>query len=232
MSSAEQAFWLAHLGAADRFTAWVGGVIGPYLGRSVLEVGCGTGTFTRLLAHAAARVVAVDLDPGFVAAARAATASHPHVRVECADATAAGMPRDFDTVVMLDVLEHVADDVGLLRKLREALAPGGRIILKVPALPALFSPLDAAIGHHRRYSRRSLRRAMEAAGYAPVLCRPFNALGILGWWLNGTVLKRRTPPAEQVALFDRLVPWLRRLERLTGPPVGLSLIAVATRVER
>ena len=209
MSSNEQAFWLKHLGAADQFTAWVGAEIRPHLGRSILEIGCGTGTFTRLFAAGAERVVALDIDPEFVAATRAATSDMPQVKVDCADALKTELPRDLDTVVMLDVLEHLPDDVGMLKKLRESLAPGGRIVLKVPAMPSLFSPLDSAIGHYRRYSARTLREALVAADFAPTLCKSFNVLGILGWWLNGRVLKRTAPPADQVKLFDLLTPWLR-----------------------
>lgn len=231
MEQSEQAFWLAHLGAADRFTSWVVSEIRPYLGRAILEVGCGTGTFTRLLAAGAERVRALDIDPDFVAQARATLEAAPHVEVECGDVTQARLPQEFDTVVLLDVLEHIDDDVGLLRKLHAALVPGGRIVVKVPAIPSLFCPMDAAIGHHRRYSRRTLVQALQAGGFAPIACRPFNAAAIAGWWLNGKVLKRTVPPAEQVSLFDRLVPLLSRAERLLRPPVGLSLIAAAARVE-
>ncbi len=227
----EQAFWLEHLGAADRFTAWVVSEIRPYLGRAILEVGCGTGTFTRHLAGAADRVLALDLDDRFVAAARAALADAPHVRVECADATSTPLARDFDTVVLLDVLEHIADDLGFLRKLHGALRPGGRLVVKVPAIPALYCPMDEAIGHHRRYDRRTLARVLAEAGFALDVSRPFNAAAIGGWWLNGKVLKRTIPPAEQLGAFDRLVPLISRLERLLRPPFGLSLIAAATRVE-
>jgi SAM-dependent methyltransferase len=231
MSSSEQAFWLKHLGAADQFTAWVGSEIQPHIGRAVLEIGCGTGTFTRLFAAGADRVVALDIDPGFVDTARAATANLPQVHVECSDALRADLPKGLDTVVMLDVLEHLPDDVAMLKKLRGSLAPGGRIVLKVPAMPSLFSPMDRAIGHYRRYSPRSLRQALDAAGFTPTVCKSFNVLGILGWWLNGRVLGRTTPPADQVKLFDMLTPWLRRIEQAVRPPIGLSLIAVATRTD-
>ena len=227
----EQAFWLAHLGAANHFTQWVVSEIRPYLGRAILEVGCGTGTFTRCFVRDADRILALDIDPRFVAEARAALAHAPHVTVECADATATPLARDFDTVVLLDVLEHIADDVGFLRKLRETLRPGGRIVIKVPAIPRLFCPMDAAIGHYRRYDRRTLARTLAEGGFALDACKPFNAAAIAGWWLNGKVLKRTTPPAEQVSAFDRVVPVLSRAERLLHLPFGLSLIAAATRAE-
>jgi SAM-dependent methyltransferase len=227
----EQAFWLTHLGAADRFTSWVVSEIRPYLGRAILEVGCGTGTFTRHLAAEADRVLALDIDERFATAARVALADMAHVRVECADATAGSLGGGFDTVVLLDVLEHIADDVGFLRQLRGTLQPGGRIVIKVPAIPRLYCGMDSAIGHHRRYDRRSLARALGEAGFALASCRPFNAAAIAGWWLNGKVLKRTIPPAEQVGAFDRLVPFLSWAERQLRLPFGLSLIAAATRVE-
>jgi 2-polyprenyl-3-methyl-5-hydroxy-6-metoxy-1,4-benzoquinol methylase len=229
MSSAEQAFWLDHLGQADRFSGWVAGEIAPYLGRAILEIGCGTGTFTRLMAPAADRLLAIDIDAQFVRTARKAVAAFPAVKVERADVTKSALPQDFDTVVMLDVLEHIEDDVAMLKRLRACLAPGGRIVVKVPAIPSLHGPMDDAIGHFRRYDSETLRAALEAAGFEMIACRPFNMLAILGWWLNGKVLGRTVPPGEQVRLFDRLVPLLRAVERLIGPPFGLSLIVAARR---
>jgi 2-polyprenyl-3-methyl-5-hydroxy-6-metoxy-1,4-benzoquinol methylase len=230
MSSAEQAFWLDHLGRADRFSRWVAAEIAPFIGRSILEVGCGTGTFTRLMAPAAERLLAIDIDAGFVRAARKAVAAFPAAKVERADVTKSALPQDFDTVVMLDVLEHIEDDVAMLKRLRTCLAPGGRIVVKVPAIPSLHGPMDAAIGHYRRYDPETLRAVLAAAGFEMIGCRPFNMLAILGWWLNGKVLGRTKPPGEQVRLFNLLVPALRLVERLIGPPTGLSLIAASRRV--
>ncbi|HTD26018.1 MAG TPA: methyltransferase domain-containing protein, partial [Candidatus Elarobacter sp.] len=131
----------------------------------------------------------------------------------------------FDTVVCANVLEHVADDAASLRAMRALLAPGGRVVLIVPALHALYGTIDAAIGHHRRYTREEIDAKLHAAGLEVEHVSYFNLLGMVGWWLNARVLKRRSVPGLQARLNDRLVPLLR-LERRLKPPIGMSLLAV------
>ncbi|HEX6101616.1 MAG TPA: class I SAM-dependent methyltransferase [Alphaproteobacteria bacterium] len=226
-----QALWLERLEEAGNFTRWVGEAIRPHVRGRALEIGCGTGTYTELLAKWCDEVVAIDLDPAFAEAARRRFADEPKVRVMQADARRLPDLGTFDSIVMLDVLEHIEDDVSMLRLLRERLGASGRLVLKVPAMPALYGALDSAIGHHRRYSRRSLARAAAEAGLALTECRAFNLAAAPGWWLNGRILGRTHPPQTQLRLYDRLVPLFRIIDRVSGPPVGTSLIAAAARIE-
>jgi 2-polyprenyl-3-methyl-5-hydroxy-6-metoxy-1,4-benzoquinol methylase len=228
MDDTAQDFWLAKLGDADRFSRWVFDAIAPSLTGNVLEVGCGVGTFTALIAAAGHDVTAIDINPSYVATARSRLSAQSRVTVVEGDATRMSWAASFDTVVLLDVLEHIEDDVGFLRRLRACLKPGGRLVAKVPAGQWLYSPMDAAIGHFRRYSKKSLRRVLAAADLAAIEQRYFNAAGILGWWLNGRVLKRTTPPQEQIALFEAAVPILRTIESVARP-IGLSIIATGER---
>lgn len=226
-----QALWLERLEEAGNFTRWVGAKIRPFVRGRVLEVGCGTGTYTELLAGWSDAVVAVDLDPAFAAATRRRFADRPQVQVLEGDVRRLPALGRFDSIVMLDVLEHIEDDVGTLAGLRDLLAEAGRLVLKVPASPALYGALDSAIGHHRRYSRGSLAEAASRAGLVLTECRPFNLAAAPGWWLNGRVLRRSHPPQHQLRLYDRLVPAFRLVDRLTGPPFGTSLIAAAHRAD-
>jgi SAM-dependent methyltransferase len=224
--SAAQDFWLDRLGVAHRFNAWVFSRFRRHLGRNVLEVGCGSGNFTTLIAADGRQVTGCDLHAPYVDIARARLAGYPQARVLCADATQAAFGDGYDTVVLLDVLEHIADDVGFLTRLRATLRPGGRIILKVPAYRWLYCGMDRAIGHYRRYDRASLRATLRAGGFEVVEQRYFNMFAVLGWFLNGKLLKRTTPPAEQLAAFERLVPLFRVFEAVMRVPFGISLIAV------
>ena len=199
------------------------------MGPSVLEVGCGTGNFTLLLAESGRRVTGVEVNADYVVQARKRLKSWPNVQVMCGDATTAEWTETFDSIVLLDVLEHIETDVDFLGRVRQTLKPGGRLILKVPAGPWLYSPMDRAIGHYRRYDRPSLDKAIQTAGMDVATMRYFNLPGTLGWWLNGRVLKRTIPPSEQISLFESLVPLLRASESLVSPPFGLSLIAVCKR---
>ena len=227
-SRAAQDFWLENLGEADRFNRWVLSRYERHLGPEVLEVGCGSGNFSVLMAARGHKVTGIDIEPAYVAAAQKRLADFAGSSAAVGDATAAEFAARFDTVVALDVLEHIADDAAFLERLRGALKPGGKIVLKVPAGPRLHSPMDDAIGHHRRYDRGSLAATLRRAGFEPVEIGHINMPGVFGWWWNGKVLKRDNPPAEQVRLFEALVPLFRAAETVLPLPLGLSLIAIAS----
>ena len=226
--------WLDSLQSATHYNQWIFSRIAPYLKERTLEVGCGNGNFTALIAQYCSQLVAVDLNADYVAQTKQRLSQYEHVEVIAADATEMDSAQTFDTIILLDVLEHIEDDADLLLRLRRQLAPGGTLLLKVPAIAALYNPLDAAVGHYRRYTSQTLRQAILKAKdeTTPSFAEPkidyFNAVGILGWWLNGSVLKRSTPPGQQVGLFDRCVPLFQTVEDWRSPPIGLSLFAAAT----
>lgn len=226
MDASAQTFWLENLKRANHYNAWIFSQLLPHLGQDVLEVGCGNGNFTQLLAQQCSKVVAIDINEEYVNLAKARLEG-TGVEIFVADA-AQIQPQPVDTVVMLDVLEHIEDDGQMLRHLSTCLKPGGKLIVKVPACLWLYSSLDAAIGHCRRYSKRAIASVCEQAHFSPPLVWFFNAAGIPGWWLNGR-LGRTTASPHQVELFDRVVPLLRMLEARVKPPLGLSLFAVATK---
>ena len=99
-------------------------------------------------------------------------------------------------------------------------------------MPALYGAADRAVGHHRRYTRAGLDRAIREAGFGEATLWRFNAFGTVGWWLNGKLLGRAGPPAGQIRAFDGMVPLLRRLDGLARLGVGLSLFAAAARPRR
>jgi SAM-dependent methyltransferase len=228
-----QNFWLQNLQKANGFTRWVIDEISPWLGRHVLEVGCGVGTYTVELAAGPRVVVAVDIYEQFAEEARRRVAPLANVHVFIGDAAridiAMPNPEGFDSVILLDVLEHIEHDMEFLARMRSRLRIGGHLILKVPAMPSLFSPMDEAIGHWRRYDKATLNEVMTRAGFEVIALWPFNAFAVPAWWLNGRVLKRDSPPAEQIAFFEHLVPVLRRLDRIARLMCGISLIAVGQR---
>jgi glycosyltransferase involved in cell wall biosynthesis len=212
-----------------RYNGFLWDLMQPFIGRRVLEVGAGTGLLTRFLAKRE-RVLATELDPEYVDLLRRTFADKPNVEVRPLDVArlaADGIPpRSFDTVVCSNVLEHIEDDGKALAAMRDVLEPGGRVVLIVPALQSLYGSIDRAIHHYRRYSRTELTDKLERAGLAVEHVSYFNMLGVPGWFLNARVLKRSSVPGVQARINDWLVPWLR-LERRFGPPVGMSLLAVA-----
>lgn len=220
---------LDRLAQTRRFNAWMAETITPFVGRRVLEIGAGIGNLTRRLAPGREFYVASDIDDEHLARLAARVAHRPNVRVARVDLSRSEdfepMRESVDTVVCLNVVEHVEDDLAALRNLCRALVPGGRAIVLVPEGQSIYGELDAVLGHWRRYSADELRAKMEQAGFEVERMFGFNRVTRPGWWLNGRLLKRRTFSRAQLWLFDRLV-WLWR--RLDGwlPWPGVSLIAV------
>lgn len=215
------------------YNHWVFSTFRGHVAGRVLEVGSGTGNITRFLAMTGTQVVALEPVPHFQERAKDALRHMSHVSSVRGFLHELPVPTDdaamFDTVVSCNVLEHIEDHVEALRQVRAQLRPGGKAIMFVPAGPMAFGRLDRELGHFRRYTRGSLRRAFEDAGLEWVEGRYSNGVGLLGWWFNSVVLRRRHVPVKQAKAFNRLVPMLSAIERMLPMPMGQSVIGVARR---
>ncbi|HEX9780338.1 MAG TPA: class I SAM-dependent methyltransferase [bacterium] len=224
---------LETMSLAGRYQQWMFGQLAHALGQRIVECGAGIGNMTRLLTDREL-VVAVDHHGPCVEALEKRFSAYPNVVPLLLDLGEPGVSALAryrpDTVVCINVMEHIEDDAGLLRRLHGILAPGGALALLVPAMPSLYGTIDRRLRHFRRYDKRRLAALMEATGFRVAELFFMNAVAPLGWFINGRVLKRSTQAPRQVLVFDRLiVPWLSRLERIIRPPFGLSLIAIAYR---
>jgi len=219
---------------APRYNAWMYETIAPWVCRRVLEVGSGIGNMSeQLLRGNPEHLVLTDIDPWYQDQVRARFGSRPEVRVEgleLPDASArTRFERDrIDTVVALNVVEHIEDDVEAVRSMAEIVTPGGRVVILVPAMQALYGEMDRELGHFRRYSRQSLTRVLTLAGLRVERLMWFSRFSVLGWWFNGRVRRQRFIPVRQLRMLNVLVPVLR-MERFLPLPFGLSLIAVGSR---
>ena len=198
-----------------------------WIGRSVLEIGSGIGNLSAFLADRE-RLVLTDTREEYLSRLRARFAGRPNIsvaRLYLPDDDGAVAGERFDTIICLNVLEHIDDDISALHAIRRLLAPSGRLVLLVPALPALYGTIDRALGHHRRYKRAGLGELLRATGFTPAHVEYFNMAGIPGWWFAGRVMRRALIPGGSLKLYDALVP-LFRLERFIPWRVGQSLIAI------
>lgn len=220
---------LDNLDDADNYATWIFELIAPYLGDEVLEVGAGHGTFTEILARKAKRVVTSDPSERCVGILRRRFSEDSSVEVLHGSIDAAATRGPFETVILINVLEHIKDDDGALRELAGLLVkPGGRVVLWVPAFSFLYSDFDRRIGHHRRYLKAGLRTQLSYAGYEVQHIRYVNAVGAVAWLVVARFLRRAPTSGTPVKLFDRyFVPVLKRLERRWHPPFGQSVFAVA-----
>ncbi|PYP58005.1 MAG: hypothetical protein DMD44_09015 [Gemmatimonadetes bacterium] len=221
---------LERMAAAPRFNRWMFERLRPWIGRRVLEVGAGIGNISAFVVdHAGVeRVVLTDTEPFYLNRLRERFAGRPQVavaelRLPARDPRLAA--ERLDTVVCLNVLEHIEQDGAALRAVRDLLQPAGRLVLLVPSLRALYGSLDEALGHFRRYVPDELRAELQGAGFRVRHLEYFNLAGVPGWWLTGRVLRRRLIPAGALRCYEALVP-LFRLERFLPWRIGQSLIAI------
>lgn len=215
---------------ARRYFAWQSNMSAKALGRRVLEVGCGLGNFTEFLLDREA-IVGIDIDEECVRLHRERFSGKGHVKSRVLDALDPAFlelaGENIDSVACLNVLEHISDDRLTLERFQQILPSGGRVVLLVPAFKALYGPIDANLGHYRRYTKRSLRETAEAAGLRAIELRFMNSVGFLGWWANAKLLPREEQSEGQIGLFDNwIVPILARVESMVEPPVGQSIFAV------
>ncbi|WP_200387712.1 class I SAM-dependent methyltransferase [Thiocapsa imhoffii] len=215
---------------AENYTRWILSGFTPFMGHSLLEVGLGHGGYRRFL-PAGIDYLGVDIDPECVAQARARHASEDYLVADVTDPALAERiaPRRIDTVLCINVLEHIEQDEEAVAALLATLVPGGHLLILVPAFSALYSDLDRMAGHVRRYRFADIAR-LTARGGDLIERRYFNALGGLGWWVNKAMRHTSLDAASvngQIRFFDRfVVPIARAVDVIARPVFGQSMICV------
>ncbi len=227
-SEPENYVMLRRLERLQRYNRWIWDRLKPFVGQRVLEIGSGSGMMTRFL-YGRELIVASDKETPYLDRLQNAFRRRPGIAVERADLDSddslALSRYSFDTVLCVNILEHLSDDVAALRRAHALLVPGGRVVIYVPAGSNLYGTLDQGVGHQRRYDRDELVAKLAEAGFALEEIGYHNEIGRFGWWLNSKVLQRRSLPLAQSKIFDRLVPLFRAIEG-DHPSTGLSLVAV------
>jgi glycosyltransferase involved in cell wall biosynthesis/phospholipid N-methyltransferase len=223
---------LNSLTGTPQYVSWITSLVRPHLGATVFEVGAGLGNFTGRLMGKKLRYVAAEHDPLYLHALRNRFLRTPSVQVTELDpenpAGFAPFAGQFESALCLNLLESVENPEQVVRGLASTLQPGGNLVLLAPQGPRLFGPLDAGLGHKRRFSAQQLRQLLEAAGLEVVEERGFNKIGSLSWWISGRLFGQRKMNRLLLKLWDKTVWFWRRVDILL-PWRGLSLIAVARR---
>jgi len=209
------------------YNKWIYEIFRPYMGRNVLEVGCGIGNLSQYFLGACDKLVGVDTSIFFIQHLKI---DYPEMEIYNFDITDEKVlsleSKKFDTIVAVNVLEHIKDDEKALSNMFKLLQPEGHLLLFVPALNCLFGSLDEGVSHFRRYDKKQLRHKVERTGFKVEKIFYGNLLGILGWVINGKILKRKNFPIMQPIVFDKFVPLLARIEKSLVPPIGLNLAAI------
>ena len=223
---------LETLAGTDRFNKWMADTVRPFVGSQVLEIGAGIGNMTRQFAMGRKRYVATDLDEEHLARLRSRFRMRPNMSFAKCDLCAGEDFRDFgeqfDTVICLNVLEHVPDAAAGLRNIHSVLKPGGRAIVLVPQDQGIYGTLDKVLGHYLRYSEEQLRQRMQDAGFEVERVIHFNRVTRPGWYWNGRILKREHFGRWQLRAFDGMVPIWKRIDRWL-PWESVSIIGIGVK---
>jgi SAM-dependent methyltransferase len=221
---------LENLAGAPNISRWMLEQFDDYLGDAVLEAGCGAGNLTRSLISRK-HLTALDIDPTHVAEVLSRYGHLRNVDVVAGDlddpTTFDRWDSRFDSVLCVNVMEHLARPDQAASGFARVLRPGGHALVLVPGHRWLFSAADEALGHHMRYSSSELREVLEGAGLEIIEMRQFNRLGVLGWMVN-KALGRTDIGRLQAKAFGWLLPLARLLEKVEALP-GLSWVAIARR---
>ena len=218
------------LSAAPRFNLWMADTIRPFVGERVLEIGSGIGNLTRALVRGRPRYVATDINPEHMARLKSRFPQRPNLEVHYCDLTNspdfAPFANSMDTVICLNVLEHIGDDALGLKNIYSILDHGGRAIVLVPEGQSVFGTIDEALGHFRRYSEEELKTKMEKTGFHVEQIVRFNRVSRPAWFVSGRIIKRTALDVNQMRLYDRFV-WLWRKIDSYLPWRPTSIIAIA-----
>jgi SAM-dependent methyltransferase len=209
---------------AHNWKSYWSGRIAPYVRGAVLEVGAGIGANTRLLsALDFDHWTCLEPDQSLAQQIRLPSPKHKVTPGVISDLPAG---QKFDSILYIDVLEHIEDDAAEMARAAQRLQPGGALIVLSPAHPFLFTPFDEAIGHYRRYTRASLRSAAPGSLHE-VTVAYLDSVGMLASLGNRLLLGQSMPTARQIGVWDRwMVPPSRLADRLTMGHVGKSVLGV------
>ena len=225
--SALQSATLESLTSAVNYHRWLTGLAQPYLGDHPVELGSGLGDYASSWLEAGLpRITVTDLDEARLSHLRTKFAGDERVdvaRLDVSDPPA----RQHSSLVAFNVLEHIPDHVGALRAAHRLLTPGGAVVMFVPAFEFAMSDFDRAVGHVRRYRKRTLAAAYAEAGLQIERLHYVNAPGLFAWFAGMRLMKMTPGDGALVRVWDRaVVPAAHAIEKHVRPPFGQSVFAV------
>jgi len=220
---------LEKISKCENFNKWLYENIEGYVGDRIMEIGPGIGNITEFFIHKE-KVIGVDISKKMLEklSKRIKRNNFEFYKCDVTDDQILKLrKKNIDTVVCLNVLEHTKKDKKALENMHKVLKKGGRIILLVPNIKFLYGNLDKNLGHYRRYAKKELIRLMKEAGFKVEKVFYMNLLGILGWFINDKILRRKVLPHNQLLFYNKIAPLAKNIEKMIGPPTGLSIICIA-----
>jgi 2-polyprenyl-3-methyl-5-hydroxy-6-metoxy-1,4-benzoquinol methylase len=223
---------LEAISAAPRFNKWMYQTISKNLSGRILEIGSGIGNISNQFVEDGRSIFLTDIRENYCAyLQRKLGPASPVLGVAQMDivdpdfeSSFAEHLGTFDSIFALNVVEHIKDDQLAITNCRKLLKPGGRMVILVPAYQGLFNEFDKALEHYRRYNRNSLESLFQTAEMEITRSQYFNLIGIAGWFVSGSLLKKQVIPTGQMKLYNALVPVFRVIDKVIMNSAGLSVI--------
>lgn len=222
---------LESMSFAQNYHNWIYENIETELGNKIAEIGSGVGNFTEfLLRNDHARIDAYE--PCAKMHLKNKFSKNP--RVNCINSNFELVSKScdykYDSVIFINVLEHIQQDLDAIKNAYNITRPGGKLIIFVPALQFLYSKFDRSIGHYRRYQKSELTKLVQNASFKIMSCEYFDSIGIVPWFVFMKVMRQGLSSRNTFTYDTFVVPWLKILEKKISPPLGKNLLLIAYKV--
>lgn len=225
---------LAAIAGADKFNKWMYETIKPYCKGHVLEIGSGIGNISQYFLLDSYKITLTDLRQSYCEVLEQKFKNYPNLngilKVNLThpkfETEYAHLLQSFDSIVAMNVVEHIEDHELALANCYKLLKPQGHVIILVPAYQWLYNKFDKGLEHFRRYTKKRLLQVIEKNNFEIIHSQYFNLVAIAGWFVSGSILRKETIPEGQMGLFNKLVPTLKIIDKLIMNKVGISTIGV------
>ncbi len=222
------------ISGADKFNRWMHETIAPHCSGRILEIGSGIGNISKYFIERGDSIMLTDLRKSYCDQLQDSFGKSKNlIGIEQIDLVAENFDAQykdllgtFDTVFALNVIEHIEDDRLALVNATKLLSSNGKIIILVPAYQSLYNQFDVELEHFRRYTKKTIATAFDNAAIDIERQQYFNAVGILGWFVTGKILRKKQIPGGQMNLYNTFVPVIKLIDKLILETVGLSVITV------
>lgn len=215
---------------ADCFNEWMYDIISPYCNGRTLEVGSGIGNISKFFIRDDKEIILSDLRDNYCTILKGKF-NNPVLKIDLVhpnfDTEYHFLVETFDSVYALNVIEHIENDVLAIANCKKLLKKEGVLLILVPAYQWLFNNFDKELEHFRRYNDEKLENILKINQLKIIKTFSFNVIGILGWFLSGNILKKKTIPEGQMGLFNLLVPIFKFVDKITFRKIGLSVICIS-----
>lgn len=228
---------LTLISGADKFNRWMYDTIKPHCRGNILEIGSGIGNISQFFIKDGAEISLSDIETSYFPQLKEKFTENQNLKsIQLLDLSDKNHGNNhpemigvYDTIVALNVVEHISDHEQAIKNTLKMLRKGGKVVILVPAFQWLYNGFDHQLDHQRRYTQKSLRALLECNGFQVKHAQYFNIIGILGWFFSGNILRKKNIPTVQMKLYNGLVPLWKLIDFFTQRIIGLSVIQVGVK---